>query len=242
MNGSWRFIRLGGIGVRLHWSFSLLGAWMVLQATLGRRGWNGLAAMTTALILLFASVLLHELGHAVTARRLGLHVRDIIILPVGGLVQVEVMPNRPWLDLLVAVTGPLVNLVLALSAAGLLAVWGKLGFLVGFLTSPDTVAAAMMATPFHRDALSGWLVFLLVVNGVLFLFNLLPAAPMDGGRMLAAGLSLILPAGQAVRLARRVGQGVVALVLLAAIFLRSFELFVLAALMMATGLLASSGQ
>jgi Zn-dependent protease len=152
------------------------------------------------------------------------------------------LPDRPFQDLLIAAAGPLVNLALALGALFSLALWGKLGFLLGFLASPDTVTEAILATPFHQDAFSGLIIFMLVVNGLLFAFNLLPAFPMDGGRILRAMLGLFLPYHRATWIALVVGQLLAILILLAALRWGSFALLLVGGFVLAAGFFARFGR
>lgn len=160
-----RALRLGryaGIDVFLHWSFALLIAWV---AFLSWRGSHSLAAVldwTLVVLALFLCVLLHEYGHALTARRFGIGTRRITLLPIGGVALLEAMPARPREEVLIAIAGPLVNVAIA---AGLW-LWLRAGL-------PDA---------------GGFVGVLLDANLLLAAFNLLPAFPMDGGRVLRAAL------------------------------------------------------
>jgi len=235
VKGAWRIAKVGGVDVNLHWSFSLLILWLVWQGFFGRRELPGVIFISVTLLLLFACVALHELGHALVARRLDVMVKNIIILPVGGLVQVQSLPEKPVYDLLIAAAGPLVNLAIALGATLSLVALGKFNFLMGFVASPDTVTEAILQSPTHPDALIGIIIFMLVANGLLCAFNLIPAFPMDGGRMLRAFLVMFLPYGQATWVAVLVGQLIAIILLLLAYPLRSFILVFLGGLVLATG-------
>jgi Zn-dependent protease/CBS domain-containing protein len=182
--------QIAGIGVYVHVTFLMLVAWVAITEL--ARG-RGIRAMTNGVLLIlavFAIVVLHELGHALTARRFGVRTRDITLLPIGGVARLEGMPEKPWQELLVALAGPAVNVVLAAVFFGVLTLQGTL---IG------------LPTPDHPG--SGILEKLLWINVSLALFNLLPAFPMDGGRALRAGLALRLDYVRATEIAARLGQG-----------------------------------
>lgn len=179
--------RILGIQVYVHFTFFLLLAFVGFTEWM--RSSNPAAAVIAVLFLvsLFGCVLLHEFGHALAARGYGIHTRDIVLLPIGGVARMERMPSKPLQELWVAIAGPLVNVVIA----------G--GLFVG-LTLKGTGT-------FSLDPINGSLAQrLLVVNIFLVLFNLLPAFPMDGGRVLRALLALRLSYAHATRIAARIGQ------------------------------------
>jgi Zn-dependent protease/CBS domain-containing protein len=155
---------------------------------------------------LFACVVLHELGHALMARRYGVRTREIVLYPIGGVAKLEGIPSGTS-ELLIALSGPAVNLVLA---AGLGA------FLLVRMGVPG--GEVPLAPRTFELSLSSILVFLLDANLVLFLFNLLPAFPMDGGRILRAVLSFVLPAERATAIAAAVGQAFALLFAVAGLF------------------------
>lgn len=189
VKGSLRIARLFGIDVAIHWTFLLLVVYVVF---LSSRQQASLAGTLVALAFIggvFTCVVLHEFGHALTARAYGIRTRHITILPIGGVAALERMPTKPGQELLVAVAGPAVNVVIA---AGLIA--GV--FLVGDLQTPPN--------PFTQDA--GFFGMLALVNIALVLFNMLPAFPMDGGRVLRALLAFRLDYARATRVAAMVGR------------------------------------
>ena len=128
VKGYWRIAKVAGVDINIHWSFSVIILWMVWQGLFGRRELPGVIFISATLLLLFCCVALHELGHALMARRLDVVVKNIIILPVGGLAQVQSLPDKPLHDLLIAAAGPLVNLALALGAVSSLVIMGKFNF------------------------------------------------------------------------------------------------------------------
>ena len=99
VRGSWRIAKVAGVDVNIHWSFSFIILWLVWQGIFGRRELPGVLFISATLLLLFGCVALHELGHAVMARRLNVMVKNIIILPIGGLAQVQSLPEKPLYDL-----------------------------------------------------------------------------------------------------------------------------------------------
>ena len=167
MSWSWKIGRIAGIDVQVHYSFLLLLGWVTLTHY-GAHGDLGEAIRGLVFIVaLFGLVVLHELGHALAARRYGIRTRDITLLPIGGVAQLEGMPKDPKQELLVALAGPAVNVVLA---AGLYAVLA--------LGQGLTPAGGVLSVG------GSFLDQLLWLNVSLAVFNLLPAFPMDGGRVL----------------------------------------------------------
>ncbi|MCC6232859.1 MAG: site-2 protease family protein [Verrucomicrobiales bacterium] len=190
MKWSFQIGRWLGVDVYVHATFLLLlGLVGMMQWADGR----SLAAAGEAVgffCAIFGCVLLHEFGHALAARQFGIRTKDITLLPIGGVARLERMPDRPGQELLVALAGPAVNVVLALG----LMLW--LALVGGF--RGDGLSEAFEDSTAVR---------LLVVNGMLVVFNLIPAFPMDGGRVLRALLSFWLDRVQATRIAAVLGQG-----------------------------------
>jgi len=190
MKWSWRVATMAGIGIYVHVTFLLL----IFFA-----GWKGYSVQQKAsdalwyiafTLTLFFIVVLHELGHALAARRYGIGTRDITLLPIGGVARLERMPEKPRQELVVALAGPAVNVVLAiLIGAGMM--------LAARFSSGEQVLSA------GRGFITG----LLYVNIVLVVFNLLPAFPMDGGRVLRALLAIRMDYVRATQIAANIGQG-----------------------------------
>ena len=193
MGGSFKISRIFGIEVKVHWTFFLLLAFFFF---LGFRGdGNLVSALVTSgiIVALFFCVLLHEFGHALVAQRLGIEVPDITLLPIGGLARLKSLPEKPWDEVKIAIAGPLVNVVLA-------PVFFVLAFLLGanLLAAPSVVEGATSLGQFF--ALLG------LLNVSLAVFNLIPAFPMDGGRILRGLLATRLGAVRATDIASTVGQ------------------------------------
>jgi Zn-dependent protease len=187
MIGSIPFGVVMGIRLRVHITFLLLLAWVAWEATL-EAGWH--TGFWTAMVMatVFACVLLHELGHSIVAMRFGVRVHSITLLPIGGVASMGHIPDRPLHEFLVAVAGPMVNVVIG----GLLVAIGGV--------PPFGEMAALPATA------GDWLRFVTVANIMLVLFNLVPAFPMDGGRMLRSGLAVFMPYGDATDVAAETGR------------------------------------
>ena len=177
--------RIAGIPVRLHVTFLVFVAWISVAEGV-TSGDSGRAISTAVLLLLiFTCVVLHELGHALAARTFGIRTQDIVLLPIGGVARLERMPEKPSQELVVALAGPLVNVAI-----------------VALLT----VVPAAFGRPLAGTFGSGVLGSLLYVNKAMVAFNLIPAFPMDGGRVLRALLAMGMPFAKATRVASIVGQ------------------------------------
>jgi Zn-dependent protease/CBS domain-containing protein len=187
---SWSFSlgRIAGTEVRIHFTFLLLVAWYAIAA--GFRGGQAAAIEATLFILaVFACVLAHEYGHVLTARRYGIDTRDITLLPIGGVANIERMPDRPSQELVIAIAGPAVNVVIAI----------VLIVLFGRTFTPERIAEI-------EQGRLDFVTRLISVNVALVLFNLLPAFPMDGGRVLRAVLAMRVGRLRATQIAAIVGQ------------------------------------
>lgn len=215
MRWSFQIGRIAGIRVELHVTFLLFVGWIAVSQGLQAHDAGRALAAVTLLLLVFACVLLHELGHALAARRYGIRTREIVLLPIGGVARVERMPEKPQQELVVAAAGPAVNVVLAM---GIVALMAALHYPLGNLSLDVGV-------------LDG----LLLVNVMMVVFNLIPAFPMDGGRVLRALLALRLPYTRATRIASTVGQGFALLFALVGLFYNPMLLFIALFVFMAAG-------
>ncbi len=197
MGWSFKIAEVSGIPIRVHVTFFLI-------LVLGAVQWGGITGTAEGalfgvvlMVLLFTCVTLHELGHSIAARAFGIPVRDITLLPLGGVAQITKNPEKPIHELIIAAAGPLVNVVIA----------GILFAVVG-----ASMAAAMLDGQgllpggLNQPSLETLLFWLLAANISLVLFNLIPAFPLDGGRMLRALLAMGLGYPRATRIASAIGQ------------------------------------
>ncbi|MGB8490911.1 MAG: site-2 protease family protein [Bacteroidales bacterium] len=182
---------VSGIKIYIHWTFFILIGWIFLMHFRMGQGLSQGLSGTIFVLVLFLCVVLHEFGHAITARRFKIVTRDITVYPIGGIASLESMPSDPRQELQVALAGPAVNLVIAL------VLWGYLKA-TGY---PDI-------WPIRPINLSGssFIPNLLYANIILALFNLIPAFPMDGGRVLRSLLAMKMTHSKATSVAARTGQ------------------------------------
>jgi len=190
MKWSWKLARVAGIDVYVHATFFILIAWIGLSYWQAEGTVLAVTVGVGFILALFACVVLHEFGHALTARHYGVRTLHITLLPIGGIASLERMPKDPKQEMVVALAGPAVNLAIALA----LWLWLSLGN--GF-EAPQSLGLT-----------SGtFLESLMAVNIVLAVFNMLPALPMDGGRVFRAALALRMDHAAATETAAKVGQG-----------------------------------
>lgn len=212
MKWSWKLARVSGIDVRMHWTFLLILAWVGVSHLAAGDGFTGVAYGLTFVLALFLCVILHEFGHALAARMYGIPTRDITLLPIGGVARLERMPEEPRQELVVAIAGPAVNVAIAaVLAITLLGAHGLERF---------------TATPYAATSTTGFLANLLWVNVAMVVFNLLPAFPMDGGRVLRAFLALRMDYVKATGIAATVGQAMAILFGIVGLFVNPFLLFI----------------
>jgi len=198
---------VGGTVIRLHVTFLLLLLW-IAGAHYAQGGGQAALQGVAFVVLAFVCVVLHEFGHIVAARRYGIQTPDITLLPIGGVARLARIPEQPGQELVIAIAGPLVNVVIAVL------LWLILGGL-------PTLAGTEVQNP-GVDLLAR----LASVNLFLFLFNLIPAFPMDGGRVLRALLAYRMGFGRATQIAASVGQGVAFLLGLLGLFGNPLLLFI----------------
>lgn len=177
-----------GTAVRIHITLLLFLAWIGMAAF--QRGGAEAAGQSLLFIsAIFLCVVLHEFGHILTARQFGIVSQEVTLLPIGGVADMESMPQKPWQELLIAVAGPAVNVVIA-------------GTLLAISGAFDIGAAAQISNPSVS-----MLERLAATNLFLAMFNMIPAFPMDGGRVLRAALAMWLGQSRATRIAAMIGQG-----------------------------------
>jgi len=224
MKWSWKLGEVSGIGVYVHATFLLLIGWIALS------GWldGGLPTALDAVVFvlaLFACVVLHEFGHAFAARRYGISTRDVTLLPIGGVARLERMPDDPRQEFWVALAGPAVNVVIAIVLYAFLLVTGGLVPFSDFGFGEGSLA-----------------VRLLVTNITLVAFNLLPAFPMDGGRVVRALLAMRMDYLRATQFAASLGQAMAFLFGFLGLFANPFLLFIALFVWMGAGQEASAAQ
>jgi Zn-dependent protease len=187
----WSFTigRFGGTAVKIHITFLLLLAWIAFTAW-GRGGPGAALESTLFIVLLFACVVLHEFGHIIAARRYGIESPQVTLLPIGGVASMPRLPTDPRQELVVALAGPMVNLVI-----GLILIVAAGSLHPGELTNIEDPRLSLVGR-------------LAVANFFLFAFNLIPAFPMDGGRVLHALLAMRVGGPRATEIAARIGQAV----------------------------------
>ncbi len=189
MKGSFKLGRFAGIDVYLHFTFPLF---LLLIATLDLTGGSSMAAAMHGVVFVcavFGCVLLHEFGHALAARHYGIRTRDITLLPIGGVARLERIPENPIQELWVALAGPAVNVVLIVLLGAWMILTGR--------------GIGMESLEWARGPLAPRL---LLANVAMVLFNLVPAFPMDGGRVLRAILAFGMNHARATRIAAGLGQ------------------------------------
>jgi Zn-dependent protease/CBS domain-containing protein len=208
---SWS-IRIGkffGIAVYVHFTFVLLLGFIGLSHWMQTRELGAALAGVGFFVALFGCVLLHEFGHALTARKYGIKTRDITLLPIGGLARLERIPEKPMQEFWVALAGPAVNVVIAVAIFAFL-----------FATSGLEPVGELSVTG------GSFLARLAAINVFLVLFNMLPAFPMDGGRVLRALLATRMDYARATQIAARLGQFMAFMFGFAGLFWNPFLIFI----------------
>ena len=207
--------RIAGTAVRIHVTFLIFLAWIGISA-LQKGGADAAIHNTLFMAALFLCVLLHEFGHIFMARRFGIRTPDVVLLPIGGVASLERMPEKPAQELAVAVAGPLVNIAIAM-------------ILLSFVELPGG--------DLHRieDPQVSIFARLAIANIFLALFNMLPAYPMDGGRVLHALLAMKMGAARATQTSARVGQALALLLGFAGLFGNPMLIFIAIFIYMTAG-------
>ena len=194
MGRSFQLGQFSGIPVKVHWTFGLLFMFIIYIGVQSNQSPIELSFFLLTFLTLFFCVILHEFGHALTAKQFNVTTRDIIISPIGGVARLEHLPSKPREELLVAIAGPMVNVVIAIFCfIGISSFAGMEHFI---LDEANT----------QIDSFPKYFVMVFFINVVLFFFNLIPAFPMDGGRILRALLSMKLGKTKSTKIASFVGK------------------------------------
>lgn len=209
MKWSWKIARIAGIDVYIHATFLLIIGWVGFTYWIEQGTIEAVISGIVFILLLFAFVVMHEYGHALTARRYGIKTRDITLYPIGGVARLERMPERPIEELWVALAGPAVNVVVAAALFGYLFLTRTLEPLTSLTISSGSLIERLM-----------------IVNLWLVGFNLIPAFPMDGGRVLRALLGLRMEYVRATQIAATIGQGIAFLFGFIGLFSNPFLVFI----------------
>ena len=209
MKWSWKLGEVRGIGVYVHATFLILIGFIVLSHWSAGDGLGKTLEGVGFILAVFSCVVLHELGHALMAARYGIQTRDITLLPIGGVARLERMPEEPLQELWVALAGPAVNVVIAA------ALYAWLQFTSAFTPLEEL---SVTSGPFLER--------LMVVNLFLIVFNMLPAFPMDGGRVLRALLATRLEYARATQIAASIGQAMALMFALVGFFTNPFLMFI----------------
>ena len=206
---------VSGIKIMVHWTFFFLIAYIAFYEMKQGGNLNSVLYNIIFILAVFFCVVLHELGHALTAKKFGISTKKITLLPIGGVASLERIPENPNQELLVAVAGPLVNVAIAI--------------LLYFIVPVREIMGLNISEIFETlDSLTlqNFLFYLFVVNIGLVLFNLIPAFPMDGGRMLRALLAMNMSRVKATLIASRIGQAIAVLFLLVGLLYNPFLVFI----------------
>jgi stage IV sporulation protein FB len=203
MAWSLKLLSVHGIPIRIHITFLLVVAWAAYSGfTANRADWaQGVAFMVALVLLLFLCVLLHELGHSLVAQLFGVHVADITLWPLGGLARIAKMPERPYQEFVMTAAGPATNILLAILLSLAAVAWLGPGEILALVASPWLFRGLVPGMSWET------LLLLLIANNVLLaVFNLIPAFPLDGGRMLRALLAAVMSYRRATTIAAYIGQ------------------------------------
>jgi len=219
MSWSIKLFRVKGIDIKVHLTFVLILVWAAYRwgVDLGA-GTTGAVFGIVVTLLLFVCVTLHELAHSLTALRYGVKVRDITLLPIGGLSQMEKIPEKPDQELKMSLAGPLTNVAIAILLVAICLP----------LRIRSTVGVGELYQALGSVSWHGLVAYLVMTNLALGLFNLVPAFPMDGGRVLRALLAMRLDYSKATATAVAVGQGLAWLLGLYGVMSGSWTLAIIA--------------
>jgi Zn-dependent protease len=210
MRGALKLFTWFGIPVFLHWTFGLIFVYILWHAQSNEMSVIDTFWLTGLFMALFLCVLLHEYGHALTARRYGVKTRDIVLMPIGGVARLERMPEKPIQEFVVAIAGPMVNVVIATIILILIGIFADPAYLevlkdaVLQSSGEEVLDERLQEIP----QLLQFALNLAATSIALVLFNMIPAFPMDGGRVFRALLSMRTGRAKATRIAAWVGQAI----------------------------------
>jgi Zn-dependent protease len=208
MNGSFKIFSWLGIPVYLHWTFGLIFVYVLWHAQTAGLDTLETVWITGLFLSLFVCVLLHEFGHAIAAKRYGVSTRDIVLMPIGGVARLEKMPEKPVQEFVVAIAGPAVNVVIATLLFIGMGVFSD-GYLLEMLADAIQQDIGYDVLTQSGQVISPGLHFaikLAITNVALVIFNMLPAFPMDGGRVFRSLLSMWIGRPKATKIAAWLGQ------------------------------------
>jgi Zn-dependent protease len=194
---------VSGIKIRMHWTFFFLIAWIVFDELNRGSTTERILFNVTFVLAVFFCVVLHELGHALTAKHFGVTTKKITLLPIGGVASLDKIPESPKQEFLIVIAGPLVNVVIAVLLYFIVPIQSYAD--INFTEAFDTLTSF---------TLQNFLFYLFIVNVALVLFNIIPAFPMDGGRILRALLATKMSRVKATQIATSIGQIIAVLFLL----------------------------
>ncbi len=195
MRGSLRLITIRGIDIRLHFTFPLILIWAAFQFGFMAGNLTGAIFGVVAILILFFLVTLHELGHSFAAQYYNVRVKQIVLSPIGGVAQLSHIPEKPFQEFIIVLAGPMVNLIVAILMA--------MVFLTPAASFSDPISVMMGVSGFNLNSLFSYIFF---YNILLGLFNMIPAFPLDGGRILRSLLAMRLDYVKATKIAAAVGR------------------------------------
>jgi len=206
LKGAFQIAKIAGIPVKLHWSFVLMLVWVAIEGRRNGMNWESVGWFAVLMIGVFVCVILHEFGHAFSAKRYGVQTKDIILSPLGGVARLDGLPEKPIDESVVAFAGPLVNILLA-------GIFGGYGWMTSSIDLSNLGTSRLV---FGNP--ENFVTLFLLINIFLALFNLIPAFPMDGGRIFRSLLSPSLGRRKATLVTTYLGQGMAILLVILAYF------------------------
>ncbi|MGB4970544.1 MAG: site-2 protease family protein [Saprospiraceae bacterium] len=213
---AWHVGTFANIPVKIHWTFLLILIYVGFTSASQGADWMSILIEICFVLAMFFCVVLHEFGHALTAKRYGIRTEDIILLPIGGVARLRNMPEKPIQELIIAVMGPMVNVGIAI-----------LVFIYLITSFGGSFFSIENFQELNFASWAGFLPLLMISNIMLVVFNMIPAFPMDGGRVLRALLAMGFGKLKATRIASIVGQIICVLLILAGIYYEAYTLAII---------------